>query len=119
VIEVSALRMSYAGFEAIRGIDLHVARGEIFAFLDPNGSSRPKAPERACGSMAPWVAVTTRWPSSLSTGHTRSTAQRWDPLTLALVTNLFTQRGERALAIGLQSGSERLGLFQELALTPG
>jgi ABC-2 type transport system ATP-binding protein len=40
VIEVSSLRMSYDGFEAVRGIDLHVQRGEIFTFLGPNGAGK-------------------------------------------------------------------------------
>jgi ABC-2 type transport system ATP-binding protein len=40
VIEVSGLRMSYAGFEAVRGIDLRVSRGEIFTFLGPNGAGK-------------------------------------------------------------------------------
>jgi ABC-type branched-subunit amino acid transport system ATPase component len=37
VIEVSGLRMAYDGFEAVRGVDLQVRRGEIFTFLGPNG----------------------------------------------------------------------------------
>jgi len=40
VIDVSALRMSYDGFEAVRGIDLRVRRGEIFTFLGPNGAGK-------------------------------------------------------------------------------
>jgi ABC-2 type transport system ATP-binding protein len=40
VVEVSGLRMSYNGFEAVRGIDLHVRRGEIFTFLGPNGAGK-------------------------------------------------------------------------------
>jgi ABC-2 type transport system ATP-binding protein len=40
VIEVSGLRMSYGGIEAVRGIDLQVSRGEIFAFLGPNGAGK-------------------------------------------------------------------------------
>jgi ABC-2 type transport system ATP-binding protein len=40
VIEVSGLRMAYDGFEAVRGIDLRVRRGEIFTFLGPNGAGK-------------------------------------------------------------------------------
>jgi ABC-2 type transport system ATP-binding protein len=40
VIEVSGLRMSYDGFEAVRGLDLKVFRGEIFTFLGPNGAGK-------------------------------------------------------------------------------
>ena len=40
VIEVSGLRMSYDGFEAVRGIDLRVLGGEIFTFLGPNGAGK-------------------------------------------------------------------------------
>src|SRR5437879_3659482 len=32
--------MSYDGFEAVRGIDLRVRRGEIFTFLGPNGAGK-------------------------------------------------------------------------------
>jgi ABC-2 type transport system ATP-binding protein len=40
VISVEGLRKSYDGFEAVRGIDLDVAAGEIFAFLGPNGAGK-------------------------------------------------------------------------------
>jgi ABC-2 type transport system ATP-binding protein len=40
VISVAGLRKSYGGLEAVRGIDLEVAAGEIFAFLGPNGAGK-------------------------------------------------------------------------------
>jgi ABC-2 type transport system ATP-binding protein len=39
-IEVRGLRRSYGAFEAVRGIDLHVLRGEVFALLGPNGAGK-------------------------------------------------------------------------------
>jgi len=40
VIAVSGLRKSYGPVEAVRGIDLEVAPGEVFAFLGPNGAGK-------------------------------------------------------------------------------
>ena len=40
VISVAGLRKSYGELEAVRGIDLEVATGEIFAFLGPNGAGK-------------------------------------------------------------------------------
>jgi ABC-type molybdenum transport system ATPase subunit/photorepair protein PhrA len=37
-IVVDELRMHYGATEAVAGIDLRVARGEIFALLGPNGA---------------------------------------------------------------------------------
>src|SRR5919106_4679079 len=39
-ISVQGLRKSYDGFEAVRGIDLEIRAGEIFAFLGPNGAGK-------------------------------------------------------------------------------
>ena len=40
VIEVRGLRKSYASFEAVCGIDLSIAQGEIFSLLGPNGAGK-------------------------------------------------------------------------------
>ncbi|HEY0318546.1 MAG TPA: ABC transporter ATP-binding protein [Solirubrobacterales bacterium] len=40
VISIRGLRMSYGDTEAVRGIDLEVMPGEIFAFLGPNGAGK-------------------------------------------------------------------------------
>jgi ABC-2 type transport system ATP-binding protein len=39
-IKVRGLRKSYGSLEAVRGIDLRVERGEIFAMLGPNGAGK-------------------------------------------------------------------------------
>ncbi|MEV6303926.1 ABC transporter ATP-binding protein [Actinoplanes sp. NPDC051861] len=39
-IEVTGLRKTYRGRDAVAGIDLVVARGEIFALLGPNGAGK-------------------------------------------------------------------------------
>jgi ABC-2 type transport system ATP-binding protein len=39
-IEVRGLRKSYGAVEAVRGIDLSVSEGEVFALLGPNGAGK-------------------------------------------------------------------------------
>ena len=39
-IEVRGLRKSYGAVEAVRGIDLQVSTGEVFALLGPNGAGK-------------------------------------------------------------------------------
>ena len=39
-ISVKGLRKSYGEVEAIRGVDLHVSRAEVFALLGPNGAGK-------------------------------------------------------------------------------
>jgi ABC-2 type transport system ATP-binding protein len=51
-VEVAGLRKSYGGHEAVRGIDLHVARGEIFALLGPNGAGKTTTVEILEGHRA-------------------------------------------------------------------
>jgi ABC-2 type transport system ATP-binding protein len=40
VISIRGLRKSYGEVEAVRGIDLEVRHGEVFAFLGPNGAGK-------------------------------------------------------------------------------
>lgn len=44
-IDVRGLRKSYKNVEAVRGIDLHVEFGEVFALLGPNGAGKTTAVE--------------------------------------------------------------------------
>jgi ABC-2 type transport system ATP-binding protein len=39
-VQVRGLRKSYGSFEAVRGIDLSVEAGEVFALLGPNGAGK-------------------------------------------------------------------------------
>jgi len=45
VIEIRGLRKSYGDVEAVRGIDLHVDHGEVFALLGPNGAGKTTTTE--------------------------------------------------------------------------
>ena len=40
IIEVQGLEKRYGDLEAVRGVDLEVAAGEVFAFLGPNGAGK-------------------------------------------------------------------------------
>jgi ABC-2 type transport system ATP-binding protein len=45
VIEIQGLTKSYGTVEAVKGIDLHVDRGEVFALLGPNGAGKTTTTE--------------------------------------------------------------------------
>ena len=51
-IDVQGLRKSYADVEAVRGIDLRVATGEVFALLGPNGAGKTTTVEVLEGHRA-------------------------------------------------------------------
>lgn len=53
VIETADLRRHYRGFEAVRGIDLTVARGELFALLGTNGAGKTSTLEVLEGQATP------------------------------------------------------------------
>lgn len=52
VIEVRGLRKSFGTFEAVRGIDLTVQRGEVLAILGPNGAGKTTTVEILEGYLA-------------------------------------------------------------------
>jgi ABC-2 type transport system ATP-binding protein len=54
VISVSNLSKTYAsGFHALKGIDLQIRRGEIFALLGPNGAGKTTLINIICGIVNP------------------------------------------------------------------
>jgi len=52
-IAVTGLTKSFAGQQVVRGIDLEVKRGEIFAFVGPNGSGKTTTIRMLCGLLTP------------------------------------------------------------------
>ena len=51
-IDVRGLRKSYGSFEAVKGIDLHVNKGEVFSLLGPNGAGKTSTVEILEGHRA-------------------------------------------------------------------
>jgi ABC-2 type transport system ATP-binding protein len=54
VIDVRGLRKSYRSFEAVRGLDLEVRLGEIYALLGPNGAGKTTTVE-ICSGFRPYT----------------------------------------------------------------
>jgi len=60
IISVSGLSKTYAsGFQALRGIDLEIRRGEIFALLGPNGAGKTTLISIICGIVNPSTGTVT------------------------------------------------------------
>jgi ABC-2 type transport system ATP-binding protein len=54
VIAIKGLAKRYAsGFEALKGVDLEIRRGEIFALLGPNGAGKTTLISIICGIVTP------------------------------------------------------------------
>jgi ABC-2 type transport system ATP-binding protein len=50
IITISGLEKTYAsGFQALKGVDLEIGRGEIFALLGPNGAGKTTLISIICG----------------------------------------------------------------------
>ena len=59
MIHASGLRKSFGGFEAVRGIDVDVRRGESFGFLGPNGAGKSST-MRMVAAVSPVTGGTLR-----------------------------------------------------------
>src|SRR5688572_4940407 len=54
IITISGLAKTYAtGFQALKGVDLDIRRGEIFALLGPNGAGKTTLINIICGLVNP------------------------------------------------------------------
>ena len=52
-IDVRGLHKTYGSYEAVRGIDIQVAAGEVFALLGPNGAGKTTTVEILEGHRSP------------------------------------------------------------------
>lgn len=51
MLEIKNLTKSYGKFKALKGIDLHIKRGEIFGFIGPNGAGKTTTMRIVCGLL--------------------------------------------------------------------
>lgn len=66
ILSITDLRKSYAGgFEALKGVNLEIAEGEILALLGPNGAGKTTLISTICG-------ITTATSGSVTVGGTVS-----------------------------------------------
>src|SRR3982750_842596 len=64
IITISNLSKTYAsGFQALKGVDLEIRKGEIFALLGPNGAGKTTLINIICGIVNPSEGKVT------ATGH--------------------------------------------------
>ena len=53
IIETNNLTKSYAGFNAVSGINLHIPKGTVYGFLGPNGAGKSTAMKMFLGLAKP------------------------------------------------------------------
>ena len=60
ILSIRDLRKSYAdGFEALKGVSLDIAEGEILALLGPNGAGKTTLISTVCGIITPTSGTVT------------------------------------------------------------
>lgn len=60
-VEISHLRKVFGTFAAIDGLDLRIAKGEIYGLLGPNGAGKTTLIRIICGLMAPTSGEVVVW----------------------------------------------------------
>jgi ABC-2 type transport system ATP-binding protein len=141
-IEVRSLHKAYGAVEAVRGIDLTVARGEVYCLLGPNGAGKtttaeiieghrvptsgrvrvlgrdPGRGERALRDRVGVVLQDTAMPSDLTVGEVLEMTARWysRPRTPGELIDLVELDAKRDTRTDALSGGQRRRLDLALGL---
>jgi branched-chain amino acid transport system ATP-binding protein len=67
LLEIRGLKVAYGGIEAVRGIDLEVAEGELVALIGANGAGKTTTLKAIAGMLRP-TAGTLRYDGEEVTG---------------------------------------------------
>ena len=59
VVRTRGLRKVYGELIAVHGLDLEIARGEVFGLLGPNGSGKTTTIRMLCGLVVPTSGTAT------------------------------------------------------------
>lgn len=60
-VEIVSLRKAFGSFAAVNGLDLRIAKGEIYGLLGPNGAGKTTLIRILCGLMAPTSGEVLVW----------------------------------------------------------
>ena len=70
ILSISKLTKTYAtGFQALKGVDLEIREGEIFALLGPNGAGKTTLISIACGLVRPTGGSVTIGGHDIASGY--------------------------------------------------
>src|SRR6059058_3401579 len=75
LLDVRSLEVAYGGIQAVKGLDLHVADGELVCLIGANGAGKTTTLKGICG-LLPVKAGTVRYAGDDITGHPAFTLVR-------------------------------------------
>jgi ABC-2 type transport system ATP-binding protein len=89
ILEIRGLTKTYkGGFTALKGVDLEIRKGEIFALLGPNGAGKTTLIGAVCGLVRPSAGTIRAFGQDMHT-HWRSLRARIGLVPQELATDMF------------------------------
>lgn len=89
ILEITGLTKTYAGgFTALKGVDLTIQRGEIFALLGPNGAGKTTLIGAVCGLVRPTAGTIRAFGEDMG-AHWRRLRARIGLVPQELATDMF------------------------------